>query len=78
MNNPFKKQFRIIESIDSNSVSTFYPERTIFGIWCRYDSEYGSLSFNSYRETNKWLCYKYVAKTKTHQVDEIFNELTKK
>ena len=79
MNNPFaKKQFRIYERIDSNGKSTFYPERTILGFWTRYTmGEYGDTSFDSFKEANDWMCYKYEAKANIHKTDEVFNKLVK-
>ena len=78
MRNPFaKKQYRITEDVDSDGKSTFYPERTILGVWCRHDSEWGATSFDTYKEANKWMCYKHVARKEIHKVDEIFNKLVK-
>jgi len=77
VNNPFKKLYRITEDVDSNDVSTFYPERTILGVWFRHDHEYGSTEFDTYKEANKWMCYQHVAKKNIHKVDEVFNKLVK-
>lgn len=78
MINPFKKQFRIAEDIDSNGKSTFYPERTVLGVWMRHSGYDGDLEFDSYLAANKWMCYEHVATTRVHEVDEIFNKLVGK
>ena len=69
MINIFKKQYRITEDIDSNGVSSFYPERTFFGIWHRLKHEMGTTSFSSLNECNQWMGYKHVIKTNIHKVE---------
>lgn len=70
--NIFNKQYKVIEKIDSNSTSTFYPERTILGVWCRYgDSRFNfrDVSFDTIDKANDFLKYKNVVAIKEHSVN---------
>lgn len=41
-------QYRIIEEIDGNGNSLFYPEkRGFFGIWSRYHHDCGTVSYKT-------------------------------
>ena len=68
------KKVRIVEIIDSNGISIFYPERKVFGLWwwkwvstCSGpDPDF--ISFNSLKGTSKWLTYKRVFNVLTHEV----------
>lgn len=57
MKNPFKKKYRIIEVGGGwSGRRTFYPERTILGFWCRWDSgDYGMMSFATHSEASRWI-----------------------
>ena len=51
---------RIVEEINSDGVSRFYPERKVFFgmFWWRYDIHEGfdSVNFDTYKEAKEWHC----------------------
>ena len=66
------KRTRVVEEIDSDGDSRFYPEYKglLFG-WNRVSNkEWGEdiycVSFNSLKEAESWVNYRHTAKTKIH------------
>ena len=63
------KRTRVVEEIDSDGDSRFYPEYKglLFG-WNRVSvgESFGRMSFDSLKEAESWVNYRHTAKTKIH------------
>ena len=86
-----KKYHRILEVLDGNKDTFFYPEWKIGFItleWKRYANFRGEADvqkFKTFNEANEWLCKEIcsenknvVAKTRVHKANPVFSKLTAK
>jgi len=85
-----QRQHRIIEEVDGNGDTTFYPESkdNFFVIGWEKMSDYrvsnGPARYETYNEANEWLCEQLhyyntqiVSEKKVHKANPVFNELQK-
>ena len=59
---------RIKETVDSNGVSTFYPQYKFLWMWFYYENCGHITDFDTYEEAKEFIDYKPVTKTKIHEV----------
>ena len=62
----------IIEEIDSNGKSRFYPleKGLLWGHNKVFKGDYGDyIHFDTYKEAEEWVCYKHTVETKVHEVN---------
>ena len=63
---------RIIEEINSNGSSTFYPQRKMLFWWCKFEDLFGCyVSFSYLHKAQAWLDFEPVSEIKIHSSKQI-------
>ena len=64
-------QYRIIEEIDGNGQSLFYPEKKgIFGIWFRYHHDCGTVDYSTKEAALYFIKQQAPKKEIVHEIQE--------
>lgn len=64
-------KFRILKTLDSEGVATFYPQRRFLGLWwSNFDGYSGPVFFRDYSNCEKFLTYH----PRVPELDEVVKE----